>query len=224
MRKLLVCAVAFLFVAGAVSTAAADEIRVNSGVATIGPGLAGPGPIVLSGEDGFTLTGSLGSSGRLDARANCFPCTAGQAISTDGSFSGLDLFVTGLTVNGVSYTDVNSMSSLSAVLVSFDGPTIAAPPVVGTTAVLTMPFTLGGLLFLVSDPQAMPLQHTIAGSGLASLALRRVASDALWQFDGMQYRIEASPAPVPEPGSLLLLGTGLGAILSFARRRTRFLR
>jgi len=172
----------------------------------------------LIGERGFSLSGSISSTAQVDAKS-CFPCVVGDGIATGALFSGLDLTVSSLTFEEVTYTDVNKVNSLSGVLVGFSGPNVNAPPFTGSTAVLTFPVTLGGLLVLAPSPQATPTQHVLAGIGLGTLTLDRLPGADLWEYGGITYHVSGEAAPVPEPSTLLLFGTGIAGVV--LRRKGR---
>ena len=83
---------------------------------------------------------------------------------------------------------------------------------------LTAPFLLTGTIAGFQTPIATsPLFDVdVFGSGAVTLLLMRDPSRGVYHFHGIDYQFQD---PVPEPGALLLVGTGVAGLL--VRRRAR---
>jgi PEP-CTERM motif len=99
-------------------------------------------------------------------------------------------------------------------------PTFTLPPPAGGEATFETPFILTPDSFLVFafDPNVIRLP--VAGSGRATT--RFIITDEpglglVYTTQGITCGFDPSPAAVPEPASLLLVGGGLAAV--WARRR-----
>jgi hypothetical protein len=89
-------------------------------------------------------------------------------------------------------------------------------PPLSPTAVLTAPFVFSGS-FTIPDPEDASIPgHTLTGAGTAIISLREWDS-AFWNVDAVRYEF-AAPQPVPEPGTMLLVGFGA---LMMSRRLNR---
>jgi hypothetical protein len=215
-RCLTVGALALLWCAVIPASASADSIQlITSGsiVADLG---ANPDSAT------FTLAGdSFNLSGRsMDgaAWAGCNPCLAGttttaQVAMGDGNVSG--------TVNGSSFENLR----LGGLLLIFQP--LMLPVDATTPMTVTFPFAvdssrsiLRGMAGPRGPDETVVFSLPLAGTGIATLTLQTdpFRSDT---FNPAALRFDfgpSSPAPTPEPGTVILFGAGLAAIL--ARRRT----
>ena len=95
-----------------------------------------------------------------------------------------------------------------------------APPFDGPTAEVTAPFLFEGS---IQPPSTSTLPRgTLTGGGLATLTLAHVpAIPRAWTFQRLEYLFIEDPSVVPEPASMLLVGSGLAILFKRRRRRTK---
>ena len=199
------------------ATATADPIRIASGV--------------ISLESEGSLNWQLESSRFAVARdinpvffwdttgldIGCFNeggCANGERMAfSTATFENSPLGRGNALVNGVAYDDVDFsgswfLSSPGADLP--DGPELFA--------VLAAPFSFSGSLRGARGGQEI-FNVDLIGSGRAQVSIARIGPGG-WVIDegaSLDYQF-APPAPVPEPGSMLLVGIGCAAF-AVARRR-----
>ncbi|HEY0077642.1 MAG TPA: PEP-CTERM sorting domain-containing protein [Pyrinomonadaceae bacterium] len=161
---------------------------------------------------------SPGSTGVVDAR--CAACPAGSAVSLFSRHAGT-LGAGPATIGGVSYNQL-----FYAGILEFRG-TVVVPDSNAPTLTLVAPFTFTGMLQACStnpflngcDGGAQVLSTTLSGQGWAVLELVSTQGAGLYDFRSITYNFGSQP--VPEPATLLLLGTGLAGVAARYRRRLK---
>jgi hypothetical protein len=214
--QLIACATAVWLAAP--PTVAADPIAITSGVITL-PMSFGGGPVTLAGTDGARMFAFEGNISDIDPEpASCHPCVSqiGIEISAPGAAHGT------LTYGNETYRTGSGVLDTEGALVLFvrGGPILLPPPVaLGEIRSFSTPFAASGRVV----PPGVPgdgLSNTLTGSGIATVTLSGGPGNELnplvWDFRRAEYLFTAGsggPAPVPEPASLLLVASGLGALV-----------
>jgi hypothetical protein len=214
LRVLVSC---FCLLVAPVGRAAADPITtviITSGE-LVGDSLGARA--VLVGAD-FRVTGSGDVVGGFWGPAvACVPCPPGSALNLGAHWSGGD-FQGIVAVGGQSYpmgSGESGTASVDAVWVA----SAVAPNFTGAlNASIVTPFTFSGtFLYPLSDPRP---RVSLLGAGTATINLDW-HSDGFWLLDHARYEFQSAD-PVPEPGTLLLIGAG--AVSALARHRRRLSR
>lgn len=202
----------------------ADTVVLTSGSVSAGnPVLsAHPGYAFNFAGAGLTANGldeKLGN-GRHDL--GCLFCTPGQSATADfdiNSFTGNSISANSATVGGVTYSPIWFNGSEFHF---FTAP-VVIPDSTAQTLQLTTSFTFNGVLTGLVPPftdTSVPVFTTmLSGQGIATLTFHRVDQGGVitYAMDNVTYTFQ--PAAVPEPATLLLLGTGLAGLSAAARRR-----
>jgi hypothetical protein len=195
----------------------ADAIRITGGVLSGSDSsvndflLLGPAFRINGLADGVF---DREPAGEPHWRCDPLPCVPGSPLDLSSNFTG-DLGEA--TIDGVNYYPVQSSFE-------FKSSSITIPDLpIGAKTTFFRPFTFTGRVWAFRDG-ALLFSHDLSGSGTVVLDMNRW--DPSLGVEGMnasrtQYRFEADAAPVPEPGSMLLLGSGLASVMAAHRRRTR---
>jgi len=183
--------------------ARADQITVLAGFLQM---QSPQGQLSLIGERGFSLDARpLVTEGYWAPWQICSgECGPGMTVSLAAGWAGSA--VSGhLAFDGRTYDNLGSADEgapqASAI---FDGSFVMPP--LAPTATLTAPFVFTGSFLIPAADGASMMSHTLTGSGTATISLREWDS-AFWTVDAVRYEF-AGPQPVPEPGSMFLVGFG----------------
>jgi PEP-CTERM motif len=208
--------IALLTIGTIQGAAFADSIQITGGSAT---GDRDGLHLVVTGESGLQIDAGLGRNEGIYAPAEqCFgpPCFPGRPFSVNAAWFGgssgtasFDGQTFSLSQQGEETGALNAFFEGIMLLPAFTGERF------GSAAA---PFTFSGALFLplgMGLPTDVPLQ----GRGTVTATFEWPNPDIpnSWIFRSIEYEFE-SASPVPEPTSLVLIGSGLGGL---ALRRWR---
>jgi hypothetical protein len=168
---------------------------------------------------GFTFAGHAGFGQDPIDLCRVPVCQAGSSVDLLAHFVGLDLSGTA-TLNGQTFTNVGSSISDTSLSATWAG-TLAIPTEFNG-GVLTAPFTFSGVFFIFQ--LGAVTQQELFGQGTASFTFARQGSDpSAFHVTAATYEFEsgATPAPVPEPMSITLVGAGLAGLAALRRLQPR---
>ena len=205
--------------------ASADPVVITSGSFQIGWGRGAfrSFGFNLRGEDFHIIGGEGDGSANNLFLPRChefLPCTAGDTTMLSGPYG---VFTAGgrAEIDGVSYDLTRYAGS-----VFFSSPTvITIPSSTAASIQVQAPFTFSGSLAIDAVRTVPPDwvsvgQFDLTGQGIATATLffrSQGTFDAGYAIQSIRYDFTD---PVPEPATLLLIGSGLAAVLGRRRRRT----
>jgi hypothetical protein len=200
------------------SIALGDTIQITGGAAT---GDQNGVRFAVTGESGLQIDASVGRNDGIYAPAEqCFgpPCLPGQPFSLNAAWFG---GITGTASFEGQTFNLGQQDLQTGGMTAFFEGILLLPAFTGEQfGSADAPFMFTGALFLPFEmgfPTDVPLQ----GKGTATATFEWPNPDIpnSWIFRSVEYEFE-SAAPVPEPTSLVLIGTGLGGLALRRWRRT----
>jgi len=203
MSRLIIGLCAFVMLA-IPSSVQADPIVITSGSLTV-VGIAGSPSYSLTGLN-FSVTASGGDTGNTP---NCLPCLSGTPVSLSSFLVGTSLGQGSVTINGTTFNNVGFLGEFSL------GASVVLPP--GTTNITVMtPFSFSGNIrgcegnALICTTEVFSTVELV-GQGIATANFIfygiHTNGATLYSFSSVTYQFQS--AEIPEPLSVVLLGSGL---------------
>jgi PEP-CTERM motif len=222
MARMLGIALAIvLFSLSTSHPAAADPIQITGGSFLV-TGNFEVGPASLTGTRGFTLVGRVDSGeSQIDAMAVCGQsegCAPGARVSLTAVVSEEGWPGSVVTLDGKVYDDIDNLNSPASMFLHLGGE--AFLPENPTEAfMLTAPFSIVNGVFHRSFPEQLVPVTGNGGTAVMSFVPGIVEEGRQrWVLDQIRYDFTGA-APVPEPGTMLLLSTGALLVARRVRRR-----
>jgi hypothetical protein len=205
-----------LAILGLAVPAGAETIQISSG-AFIWVRSSGDAPDVTLAGSGFTFEGAA-TEGIFAPKTQCDvpECTGGTTVDLRLFFSGGDL-PGDVILNGQTFDDIGGLASTASLLAEWTGSLVI--PNGFTGGALTAPFAFSGR-FSFADASQLQQFVDLVGSGIATLGFRELPDESgAFFLTSATYAFQEA-SPVPEPMSMMLVGTGLAGLAASRRRRT----
>lgn len=198
--------------------ARAETILLTSGAFNWISG--GPAATVTMSGSNFSFTGTAAQfSGVFSPWLQCMvpECAVGTTVNLFTRFVGADIGGTA-TYNGVTYSPVGSIAANASLDTRWSGSLLIPSGFSGGT--LSSPFQFAGEFFFQDSPTTGGVVDLL-GAGQASLSFTPYPNQpGAFALTAVRYEFDAA-SPVPEPTSMLLIGSGLAGLAALRRRRTQ---
>jgi len=173
-------------------------------------------PVTVTGTSSGTVTGTAASF--LSFTGNNFTATTAGGV---GSFSGADRIGTFILSSAVGETPVNGTFTLNLTFTSPSGieggqATTFTATVSGT---ISTP-NVGGISIVFDNPVQTFTFSNASGSGSFSITLPNVFVQS-GDTANLTAGLSGNQTAVPEPATMLLLGTGLAGVAARIRKRRK---
>jgi hypothetical protein len=197
------------------SLAAADPIRITSGF--VHAGAVDPSAQFLLEGEGLSLAG-FAQAFSSTLSLECVPCAPGTTLNLGGTFHGPDAAGSGV-VDGVAYSEI----FLNGMTGTFSSPSFQISGDEALTIMRNFTFT-GTISGYLLNPSVYGFTEpaftkTLTGQGIVRGEFLFNADETPLFFARDLHYEFSDTAPVPEPATLLLFGTG-AAMAVWRRRRS----
>jgi hypothetical protein len=205
----------------------ADPIEITGGTVQVDP--QDNGAIITFLGDNFMVRTTTGSGNFRTAIGEAWPFPAGTSLDLGGVWQTTETRAGQAIYKGVFYPELFFGFSTS-------GGTFVTPSVTPTglgVQILSVPFTFSGFVTAwagLPETEDVPVfMVNLFGGGTATAAFGGFVSRGQTFYNPafrgadfpLQYVFSPQAAPVPEPGTMMLLGSGVVGLLGLRYRRTR---